>query len=235
MKRHIKNLVLFLFSVLHRDIKPKVVFYHDIGKKYTDMGTDVALFRAHMRHLRACDVVCFDDGFRGVWDERELLASVKGRVKVFLAIDLIGKEGYLSWDEILTLAAEYGVDFQCHTWSHQTLAGDYNEEVPEPTEGRTEAWFHHELIDSKRVLEEHLHKRVLSLCFPVGFFSDEVVDRCRAAGYEEVYASYPDNLTNDYVKARCLVQDLSELGFKSVLRGGMNVFKRRYLRMHKHK
>ena len=233
MKRQIKNLIFLLLSVVRRDTKPKVVFYHDIGKKYTNMGTDITIFQDHMRHLRACDVVCFDDGFKGVWDQRELLASLKGRVKIFLAIDLIGKEGYLSRDEIVTLAAEYGIDFQCHTWSHQTLAGPYNDEVPEPPEGRTEAWFYHELNDSKRMLEELLNKKVNALCFPVGYFSDDVIARCRAAGYEEVYASFPGDLTNEYLKARCLVQDLTVLGFKAVLRGGMNCLKPRYVRMHR--
>ena len=58
---------LFLkFGAIFGNSKPKVVFYHDIGKKYTSMGTPEEVFWAHIQYLRRGDVVCFDDGFWGV-------------------------------------------------------------------------------------------------------------------------------------------------------------------------
>lgn len=235
MRRFVKTCLLQIGAWCKGDKAPKDVFYHDIGTVYTPRGTPQDLFLNHLRRLRAGDVVCFDDGFRGIWDVRDVIGRV-GRVNkiiVFLAVGLVGRKGYLTWDEIRVLQNEYGVEFQCHTWSHQTLAGPWNNEEPIPSEGRTDEWYRHELVDSKAELEWQLGKKVTALCFPVGYFSDEVIQRCMAAGYEKVYVSYPGNVTSEYVQPRCLVQDLSVYGLKCVLNGGMNLFRRHYLKMHK--
>ena len=213
------------------------MFYHDVGRRYTPMGTESDVFWSHMKCLRVGDVVCFDDGFRGVWDEREQLAICRQRlafrVIVFLAVGLVGMPGYLTWENIRELQDKYGVEFQCHTWSHQTLIGPYNDEVQEPVSGRTEEWYRHELVDSKVVLERQLGKEVTALCFPVGYFSEDIIRLCKEAGYKKVYASYPGNVTDDYVQPRCLVQDLSVGALKSVLLGGMSALVPRYLKLHK--
>lgn len=234
MKRLIKTVLLLFGSIIAKDKSPKVVFYHDIGKKWTTMGTDVDVFISHIKLLRKGDVVCFDDGFRGLWDNREILSCEEriNHVILFLAVALIGREGYLTWDEIRTLQKEYGIEVQCHTWSHQTLIGPWNYEVSPPTDGRTDGWYKHELLDSKKEIERHLGKAVTALCFPVGYFSDDIVSRCRAVGYKKVYASYPGNITNDYVQPRCIAQDLGKVAFRAVLNGGMSIFAKRYKEIH---
>lgn len=113
------------------------------------------------------------------------------------------------------------------------MAGPYNDEVKMPANGRTEEWFKHELVDSKSELERQLRKKIIALCFPVGYFSDDVIRCCMAAGYEKVYASYPGDVTDDYIQPRCLVQNMSAKEFKCVLNGGMNWLQSRYLRRHK--
>ena len=207
----IKRICLYIFAFVFRKNGPKVVFYHDIGVKYTSMGTHTDVFWAHMQLLREGDIVCFDDGFRGIWDEREKLANMSRSFKVivFVAIGLVGEQGYLTWDEIKKLQDDCGIEFQCHSWSHQSLAGPWNEAVYIPSSGRTEDWFRHELVDSKVVLEEKLGKTVSALCFPLGYFSDDIIQRCKDAGYMKVYASYPGDVAHGYVQPRCLVQDLS--------------------------
>lgn len=233
MKRWFKTLILWLNALLKRDASPKGIFYHDVSQKYTPMGTVLNVFWAHMTLLRPGDLVCFDDGFRGLWDERDTFKARKIYPKVFLAVNLVGQPNYLTWAEILTLQNDYGFDFQCHTWSHQTLTGPYNDEVAVPIEGRTDAWFERELIESKRELEIRLDKSISELCFPVGYFSNKTVERCKQAGYQRVWASYPGNLFDDYVQPRCLCQDLSAFEVKCVLNGGMNPLADRYLKMHK--
>ncbi len=250
----VKSWMIIGWSILRRDIVPKVVFYHDIGKRWTPMGTDEKIFIKHMKILgsrvkgvgSSGDVVCFDDGFRGLYDYREELREwglgSRILVKVFVAPRLVGQPGYLTWDEIRVLNREYGIDFQCHTWSHQTLAGPMIDESPK--EERTEEWYERELIASKEAINRELKSesvkcKVDELCFPVGNFSDDVIRRCKEAGYKKVYASYPGNLGEGedegggYVQPRCLVQDLGVMGFKAVLNGGMEIFKKRYLKMHK--
>lgn len=242
MKTLVKELMIFVRSILRPDRAPKVVFYHDIGTQNTPTGTDFHVFKEHMKILGVgdrgrfrADVICFDDGFRGLWEHRDEVKSIsaKHQVKVFIAVALVGKPGYLTWDEIRTLNREYGVDFQSHTWSHQTLVGPWNEDDV-PREPRTEAWYERELIASREKIAAELGKIVDELCFPVGYFSEELIERCKKAGYRKVYASYPGNVTDDYIQPRCLAQDLSPFAFKAMLKGGLMVFQERYIKLHKH-
>lgn len=242
MRSLIKTVLLLIGSIIHRDKSPKVVFYHDIGTKYTPMGTNAQVFKEHMRILGLRfkvqglrDLVCFDDGFHGLYDYRKVIRELglgsRIPVKVFIAPRLVGQKGYLTWDEIRELQNDYGIDFQCHTWSHQTLAGPMIDESP--IEERTEEWYERELVTSREKIAAELGKVVDELCFPVGYFSDELIEKCKRAGYKKVYASYPGNITDSYIQPRCLVQDLSPWAFKAVLNGGMNLFMKRYLSMHK--
>ena len=238
--RSLKSMFLCCAAFFFRDVRPKVVFYHDIGTTYTPMGTPADLFFAHMQHLSQCTEkhrVCLDDGFRGIWDHREGLRRLGIKPTVFLAVSLVGQANYLTWNEIRILQNEYGFDFQCHTWSHQTLAGPVNTDLPVPAtpDFRTDSWYHHELVDSKAEIEKKLSKRVSALCFPVGYFSDDVIRRCIEAGYQELYASYPGNRDEGKPTGlipRILCQSLSQTEFKLVLAGGMNRFRRHYLRRH---
>lgn len=235
MKSLIKTFLLVFYSFLHPDRSRKVIFYHDIGLSYTPMGTPLELFKRHLAILaeyEACGtkhVICFDDGFRGLYDHKELVKSLG--VKVFVAVDLVGKPGYLTWDEMRELQKNYGVDFQCHTWSHQTLVGEMIDESP--IEDRAEGWYKRELEESRAKIAGELGTTVDELCFPVGLFSGELIDRCKAVGYRRVYASYPGNFSNDYLVPRCLVQDLSPCAFAAALNGGLMFFKNRYLALHK--
>ncbi len=241
MKKALKTLVLLWNATMCRDHNSKVVYYHDVGKRYTDMGTPVETFIRHMDVLHkslAAHTVCFDDGFRGIWDTREHFQDLGIRPIVFVAVRLVGRSGYLTWDEISELQDRYGFDFQCHTWSHQTLAGAFIRSSP--IEERTDTWFRHELVDSKSELESRLCKRIDSLCFPAGRFSDEVIRRAKEAGYKRLFASFPGSLQESdgnskddtLLIPRCMVQDLPVVAFKAVLNGGMNPLGKRYRSMH---
>lgn len=220
MRKKLKNLLLYVLSVVCRNDAPKVVFYHDVGRKYTDMGTPTELFWAHVAFLRAGDVICFDDGFRGVWDEREHFAQAKVKPTVFLAVELIGQPNYLNWDEIRELQRR-GFRFGGHSWSHCDLTAFDDVTL----------W--HEVYDSKETLSRGLGKEVDEICFPIGYFSDRVLAACRKAGYRKMYVSYPgviDPVTD--IVPRNLVQDLTVSAFRAVLRGGMLPLAKRYRRLH---
>lgn len=236
--RWIKTILIHLCSVIKRDPSSKIVFYHDVGTRYTRMGTPRELFWRHMEILKACNVrfnvehrVCFDDGFRGIWDEREKFREEGIRPTVFLAVRLVGQDGYLDWFEIRELQTKYGFRFESHTWSHQTLVGPMIAESP--IEERTEKWYVRELVKSRERLSLELGVDVHELCFPVGYFSDEVIARCKDAGYVKVYASYPGNAEGRYVCPRCLTQFSSGREFLAILMGGMRILQAWYKRQHK--
>ena len=262
MKRVLKRLYLSAAACASRDDSAKVVFYHDVGRANTPMGTDAALFAAHVRVAKRRGwafapalgpflerpaekslLLCFDDGFRGVWENRAFFREEGLRPLVFLAVRLVGLPGYLTWDEIRCLRDEFGFRFGGHTWSHQTLAGEMIDESPK--EARTDAWFARELTESREFLSRRLGESVDALCFPAGHFSADVVRRCAAAGYRWLFTSVPGRIPLAMPGAggesgvggvvllpRVLCQDLSASEFAAVLRGGMSRLSGRYLRQH---
>lgn len=252
MKQLIKHFILFFWSVMRYDDRPKILFYHDIGTKYTGMGTPSDVFWAHMKILSesSCGFrhrVGLDDGFRGIWDHRERLKAliVAGlRVDVSIAIDLIGLPQHLTWDEIRQLESDYGVHFLCHTWSHQTLIGnmlwDRAKREMDDDNHVTYQWYERELRASRKEIERHLGHDVRELCLPVGYFNDEIIGLCHEAGYERIYSSIPGNIEGTsclarwqgYVVPRCLCQFLSPREFNWVLNGGMLPLASRYFMMY---
>ena len=250
MKRFVKSAMLQIASVLHHDAGPKVIYYHDIGVAHTQMGTPMSLFKAHVETAKADGwsftaevpsqnhelMICFDDGFQGILEARDFIVAEHLHPTIFIAVDLIGRPGYLTWDEILNLQND-GFIFQSHTWSHQTLAGNMIKESP--IEERTDAWFDRELRLSRELLSDRLGHAIDSLCFPAGHFSDEVIRRAGEVGYRYLFASFPGKMPNRKIDSdetiivpRFLVQNCSNHDMRSVLHGGMNLFKQRYIKQH---
>lgn len=237
MRRAIKHYALTVLSLFFRDDGPKVVYYHDVGKVYTDMGTPLELLLSHIEHAKMMGfsfartlsdlkeqkqlLVCFDDGFCGIWDNRDYFIKEKVFPTVFIPIDLIGHDGYLTWSQVCELQ-RLGFSFEGHTWSHRPLT-----DVPESE-------WSHELYDSKCYLEDMLGRAITSLCFPCGCFSDAVVEAACDAGYRRLVASYPGRLEFDEkaLIPRHLVQDLPVDDYRLVLQGALIPLRSRYLRQH---
>lgn len=234
----LKKILLSCAGALKHSQASKIIFYHDISDAvvYTDMATSLCLFQQHVEKIQKLGFqivtkiknsekeiqICFDDGFRGIWDCREYLLKQNWRPTVFIAVELIGTPGYLSEEEILILA-QNGVIFQSHGWSHRVLT-DFDD-----------AGLLHEVKDSKAKLEEILGSEIDEICFPVGLFSDKVLKYCREAGYQKLYSSIPgdyyDQLFPGMVR-RNLVQFYSVSELASVIHGGLSPFASRYIRMH---
>ena len=246
MNRSLRTFLLQALSLVTHDDRSKVIYYHDIGVKHTAMGTDLELFRTHVaiarergydfvrgdEYLRSTAeknlLVCFDDGFRGVYEEREYFMCENLFPMIFIAVGLVGQKGYLTWDEIRNLH-EAGFSFESHTWSHRSLTTVPSNE------------FEHELVDSKKELEQQLGQEVNQLCFPRGLFSPRVMGACERAGYTDLFTSMPEitgdgvsPLTGSYNMStrlipRILAQSASSREFRCLLLGAMSVFAKHYL------
>ena len=206
MKAFIRRIALGLGGLVEHDRQGKILFYHDVfsSRHYTDMGTSLKLFEAHVRAIHKAGFtivshapiennevqICLDDGFRGVYECASWFNSNGIFPTIFIAPDLVGQQGYLSWSEILELQA-IGFIFQSHTWSHRPLTEVSASELS------------HELLESRCFIADKLGREIDSIC----------------AGAEKL-------------RTRNLVQFLSAGEVVSVLKGGMRLFQRRYLRMH---
>lgn len=230
--------MLLCGACLFRNTKSKLLYYHDVfaEDQYTDMGTPLDLFQQHVMMIRKQGfkivpriseaerevALLFDDGFRGIYDVRDYLQRENICPTVFLAVSLIGKEGYLNKEEIKELQGQ-GFIFQCHAWSHEDLTTFTDEELKR------------ELGESKAYLEDLLGKEVDEICLPIGYFSDHLLEEIKKYGYKRVYSSIPGNYFEPVVggmTARNLVQFASPRQVKYMLFGGNRLIKKRYERMH---
>lgn len=236
MRLVIRKLILFLGFLFQHNHKSKVIYYHDLGKRFTDMGTDFSLMQKHMVVIRQCGykivpsitepqyqvMICFDDGWGGIYDYKDELVRQQIFPTIFIAVDLIGTEGYLSKTQIESLQS-LGFQFKAHTWSHQDLTTF------------DEVGLEHELKDSKKWLEENFNPPFNAICFPMGRFSSLVVNKCIEFGYSDLYTSLPGgwfDMKDDKLICRNCAQNASPIELKWMLNGTSWVFKRKLYRQH---
>lgn len=201
------------------------------------MGTPLYVFEQHIETIKQLGfeivqqitndkkqiMLCFDDGFHGIWDNKEFFIDNNIMPTIFIAVDLVGKPGYLSVDEIKTLSS-YGFRFQAHGWTHTNLA-KFNDSDLE-----------HELYEAKKLLASLTGLEITEICFPQGYYSNKVVKAAQKYGYKVMYTSDPKPYAKriaPYLLPRYLVQYANNSQLKAVLQGGMDCLYNHYYRLHK--
>lgn len=211
VKDSIKNLIYLSSYCFNRNTDSKVVYYHDVDRKYTDMGIDYDDFVGHIKVLRKAGFefvpritepqkqlrMCFDDGWAGIYDHRQLFVDEKIVPTIFIAVDLIGKEGYMTEDQIKELI-NLGFIFESHTWSHRDLT--------EFTEKQLE----HELEDAKNELNRLFGLPFDELCFPLGRFSDLIYNKSIEAGYKLLYTSVDGGGFFDFIDQKLVCRNFMQ-------------------------
>lgn len=236
MRLLLRKLILFLGFLFQHNHKSKVIYYHDVSKRFTDMGTDFSLMQRHFDIIRQSGykivptiteseyqaMICFDDGWAGIYDYKDELVRQQIFPTIFIAVDLIGKAGYLTHDQIKELYG-LGFRFQAHTWSHQDLTKFGDKELE------------HELKDSKRLLEDTFNHSFEAICFPMGRFSSVVKSKSLEFGYTDLYTSLPGgyyDMKDDKLICRNCAQNSSPSELKWMLNGTSWIFKRKLYKQH---
>lgn len=200
------------------------------------MSTDISSFMNHINMIKKCgfDIVkqiterqnqiaiMFDDGFRGLWDNRKYFIENNIFPTVFIAKSLVGRDGYLNEDEIRELS-KLGFDFQSHTVSHIKL-----------TDCTSLEQLKSELLESKTYIDDLLQQHTSAICAPNGSYSNIICETAYRIGYDTFYSSTPgsyfEKVTDfSFVITRNLVQSLSQIQFYLVLFGGYKIFQNLYL------
>jgi len=123
--------------------------------------------------------------------------------------------GSMTWDDLRYLSA-MGVDIESHTMTHPLLT--HPGKAMNPKE--YEAWLSMQLLDSRKMIEDHLHKPVRHLAYSYGGYDDYVVARAEAAGYESATTCNNANVTR---RVKPLLMDrrliFSQTTFKSFTQG----------------
>lgn len=119
-------------------------------------------------------IITFDDGLVSAHRVAfPTLQEVGARAEFFLNTSTIGKEGYLSWQQIEEMQ-KWGMSFQSHSHDHVDLTRSSGEELER------------QLKVSKEALEDQLGVPVNFLAAPFGALNSTVVDCALRLGYQAV-------------------------------------------------
>ena len=130
-------------------------------------------------------------------DAAPLLAEHRISATYFVTPGLIGAAAkFLGWDE-LTALQNAGHSIQSHGWSHKFLTFCSDAELA------------HELLASRKLLEDRLGTVVEEVSVPGGRWNWRVIKACADAGYRRVYVSDPwvaENMFGIQVIGRFMVR-----------------------------
>lgn len=115
-------------------------------------------------------------------DESWFLGMLAERAGVVVEPSAAARSLFADWDQVRRLTGpETGLSVGSHGHSHRRLAG-----LDDETQRA-------ELTDSRRILEEHLGRRIEALAYPYGWpgsFSDRTRSIAAEAGYRVAFASF---------------------------------------------
>ena len=230
LKSTIKNILIKVSVFFLNSRKSRCIFYHDIHSevKFTDMSSSVELFKDHVQTIRnngfeIVDVInkeynqvsiSFDDGWRGVYENIELINRLKVPITLFIVPSFLDKENYLTKKELVSISKNPYIKIQSHTLNHFDLTSISDDVLKE------------ELTCSKNKLESLCGVIVDSVCYPKGLFNSKIVDFATNIGYRYQYSSLPGSYFKDIypnVKRRSLVQYLSSKQLENTLGGGDSI------------
>jgi peptidoglycan/xylan/chitin deacetylase (PgdA/CDA1 family) len=185
----------------------KALVYHTICARDAPLAANIDIspgrFEAHMRWLakrpqrvvtlRASlsaspkeDLIAitFDDGYRdNLTVALPILEKYQLPMTLFVAAGFIGSDGYLTADDIRTMASHPLVTIGSHGFSHRhsTMLS------------MTDARF--ELVESKKMLEEITKNKIDLLAYPYGDCNSEIEGLSRDCGYAAAWSVWSERNT----------------------------------------
>lgn len=235
MKQLIKLIILQFGKLFYKNRGSKIIYYHDVhsNNKYTNMSTSMELFRQHIEIIKKNGfeivpeitekknqiMITFDDGFRGLYENFNFFVENKIYVKIFLIVDYLNKNNYLTPDEIKEMIATGYLSIDSHTVGHKSLDELATSDID------------YQLKESKNELENIFNKPIDGICYPRGKFSDEVIEIAKKAGYKKQYSCLPGEYfehTFENVYNRSFVQDVTPKEFEAIIFGADKMFYNRY-------
>jgi peptidoglycan/xylan/chitin deacetylase (PgdA/CDA1 family) len=153
---------------------------------YVTLSMDelVAVMQARRPLPPKAVVLTFDDGWRNVLAALPALDRHRFRASFWIVTDFVRDPNYLDWAQIKALARNPRYEIQGHTQTHPS--SDSNNLLTwtrGETPGRSLDDVRRELVDSKRILEAHLKRRVHYLAWPLGLFNEAMIQVAVESGY----------------------------------------------------
>ena len=125
-------------------------------------------------------IITFDDGYRDFYyNAFPLIKKYNLRVVSFYVASYTSYPNYMNWEMLREIHNSGLVDVESHTLSHFLLTPLTPEEAGK------------EILESKKILEEGLGKKVNYLAYPYGDYNEEVVNLVKEAGYRQAFSVRP--------------------------------------------
>ncbi len=143
---------------------------------------EAAAFIAQKRSLpKRAVCVTFDDGFKDTYTYAFPILKRYGiRATLFVIVREVGRADRVSWDEVREMSASGSVCIGSHAFG------------PDPLfKMRSDGDLRHQLVDSKRVLEEQCGHEVAIFSYPEGMFDGKIRQAVIDAGYRAAVATAP--------------------------------------------
>jgi len=148
------------------------------GGRAVSLETLVATWASDHRTLPKKSAVTFDDGYGDVYTHAfPILESFRIPTTVFLIVDAIGKQDFLTWPQVREMSKK-GVSFGSHTRTHRYLPSLSSEKA-----------LHEEIVDSKKILEDQLGEPVSFLSYPLGGYTNAAKEKAKEAGYRAAFTT----------------------------------------------
>ncbi|WP_174614759.1 polysaccharide deacetylase family protein [Virgibacillus ihumii] len=200
MKKSTKKIISGVSKLISKP-NPVNIYYHDItlhsGESY--MRINKEKFYSQMKFLyennyetllfsdikkgnnptKKSILISFDDGFESNYEYgMSILKKFGIKANIFLTLDYIGKEGYLTWDMVKEMHDSGLIEFGAHTKTHldSRLINSNN--------------FKEEIRSVNENIEKHCGYQVEDFCFPYGIYNRKVLKYFNDFGiYKRVYTS----------------------------------------------
>lgn len=165
-------------------------------------------------------VLSFDDGYEDNFTHALPILKKYGFSGIFfLPSDLIGKEGFMTWDQVRVMV-QNGMEIGSHTETHIYL----------PTYPSLDRVVE-EIRGSKTTLEKELKIEIKYFCYPSGGFDDQIKEFLKQAGYKGACTTNrgEDRYNKDvYELKRIRMKDnnTSNFDMRAKLSGYYNLFRK---------
>lgn len=143
----------------------------DGGYKVVPLSQYCRLLKSGKPIPRNLVVITFDDGYKDNLKAVEILEDFGYPATIFIIVEKVGKEGYLSGEDIVSILSDTEVSIGSHTLTHAYLPDQKKERIKR------------EIFQSKKQLEEHFSQNIETISYPIGGFTEKVLMDVEEAGY----------------------------------------------------
>jgi len=157
--------------------RSQMKYLHDRGFTTLTLDELAEIEKDKKQGTRKRIAITFDDGYLDNYTTAfGILQDFRFSATIFVVTDLLGKARYMSWSHAREML-NYGISFQSHTCTH-----------PDLTKMDHAAGLH-ELVESRRKIEDILGTTVRHFAYPYGKYNHDVINWVKEAGYLWAYAA----------------------------------------------